>query len=305
MKKILSLLLLSGLLFTTAFAQEEEQPEPQTKKTKYTKNTFRATRIINMQNVEMGDQGYLQFMISHHFGNLWYKDGGAENLAQLLGLNSGVANTYLSFDYTPVNRVNIGIAFTGNAIIEGYTKIKLLRQQTGARNIPVTVVWHSLAQVNAQKNFDDDGLAWNRFAYLHQLLIARKITPEFSLQLSPTLVHYNMVPYGYNNSNNIFSLGIGGRYSITDKKAVTLEYSRQFNMYKEIIDKSGNIHDYQPDLLAVGMEFFTGGHVFQFYIGSTNLASNVEQLSRNPNKISKGQFAFGFHMNRSFFIGKE
>ena len=123
--------------------------------------------------------------------------------------------------------------------------------------------------------------------------------------MMPTLVHYNVIPYGLHNHNNIYSIGIGARYALNEKKALTFEYSRQLNMYEKVIDKSGTIIDYEPDLLALGMEFSTGGHNFQFYIGSTSSATNIEQLSRNTNRIFHGELALGFSLNRSFFLGKK
>jgi hypothetical protein len=305
MKKIFSLIILGCGLFISAAAQDKEaneKPQP-----KFAKNTFRSTRIINMQSVEMQPKGYLQFMISHHFGNLWNDDGGLQNFAQLLGLNSGIAHTYLAFDYTPIENLNIGIAATGNALWEGWTKIRLLRQQTGSKNIPVTVVWHSLFNVDASNRPVDNEFMWNRFSYLHQVLVARKFSNKFSLQFMPSLVHYNTVAYGVNNSssNNIFSLGIGGKYAVSSKKNLTFEYSRQINMYKNVLDKSGNIVNYEPNLLSIGYEIFTGGHTFQFYIGNTVSAVNIEQLSRNTQGLQLGQWALGFHLNRSFTFKKE
>lgn len=309
MKKTLFLLLFGCGLLMSSVAQDslqtkEETTQPVAKKAKFVKGTFRSTRIINMQSVEMGGKGYLQFMISHHFGSLWNEDGGAENFAQLFGLNSGVAHTYLAFDYSPLNQLNIGVAATGNATFEGWLKIKLLRQQTGKKEIPVTVVWYSLANVNAANNVPDANEAWNRFSFIHQVLIARKFSPKLSMQLMPTMVHYNVIPYGINNENNVFSIGLGGRYALSDKKALTWEYSRQLNMHENIMDKSGNINNYEPNLLALGIEFFTGGHVFQFYIGNTTSASNIEQLSKNKNSFNIRQFAIGFQLNRSFYVGK-
>jgi hypothetical protein len=114
-----------------------------------------------------------------------------------------------------------------------------------------------------------------------------------------------MVPYGINNSNNIFSLGIDGKYQIKDNKALTFEYARQFNMFENVIDRNGNITNYAPDLLAIGIEFNTGGHIFQFYVGNTTSASNIEQLTKNTNFIKDGKFAFGFRLNRSFFLGSK
>lgn len=312
MKKIFSLLIFSLSLFINSMAQEvvPEKAEAPVKKTKFTKATFQSTSIINMQNVEMLAKGNLQFMVAHHFGVIWNKDADAgQNLAQILGLNSGIAHTYLSFDYTLNKFTNIGVALTGNSRFEGWVKFKLLRQQTGAKNIPVSIAWVSFANADALQNPSDtvkaNKLAWNKFSYMHQLLIARKFSPRFSLQLMPTFIHYNIVPYGKRNRNNIFSMGLGAKYQLTTNKALTFEYARQFNMYKDVLDRNGNITSYSPDLLSVGLEFNTGGHVFQFYVGNTTSAYNIEQLTKNTNFIKDGKFALGFRLNRAFFIGQK
>jgi hypothetical protein len=57
--------------------------------------TFKSTRIVNLQSVEMTGKGNLQFMISHRFGYLWKEGKGWTNVAQLFGMNSGFANTYI------------------------------------------------------------------------------------------------------------------------------------------------------------------------------------------------------------------
>lgn len=311
MKKIFSLLIPGLFLLVNLNAQDVQQDQVKkevvTKKKKFTKNTFQSSSIINMQDIEMTPKGNLQFMIAHHFGTIWNSDLPAgQNLAQVFGLNSGIAHTYLSVDYSPCNYANIGIAMTGSEVFEGYIKVKLLRQQTGAKNIPVSVDWFSLVDANAQQSSDTlNRLGWNKFSFLHQILIARKFSNKFSLQIMPTLIHYNIVPYGIESTNNIFALGIGAKYQISDNKALTFEYSRQFNMYENVMTKTGAVLNYQPDLLALGLEFNTGGHVFQFYIGNTTAASMIEQLSRNTNSISHGDFALGFRLNRSFFVGKK
>jgi len=305
MKKILSLLVFGLGLTISAIAQDAAPAEKTAAKPKYTKNTFSGTKIINFQSTEMVGKGYLQFMISHHFGNLWNKDASTgQNFAQMLGLNSGIAHTYLSFDFTPTKFLNVGLAATGSARFEGWAKFKILRQQTGVKNIPVSVAWVSLFNVDANTKAPDE-LTWNKFSYLHQLLIAHKFSEKFSLQLSPTVVHYNEVPYGKNNTNNIFSMGIAGKYKMTPKRNLTFEYSRQFNMYENVLDKNGNVLNYQPDLLSLGLEFNTSGHVFQFYLGTTTAASTIEQLTRNTNSLKKMQFALGFTLNRALSLAKQ
>jgi Membrane bound beta barrel domain (DUF5777) len=306
MKNILFCLLMASCF--VAAAQDSTAPAPLTKKAKFAKNTFQSTVLINMQTTEMQPKGTMQFMVAHHFGVLWNKDASAgSNFAQVLGLNSGIAHTYLSLDYSLTNFANVGIGLTGNSTFEGWAKFRILRQQTGVHNYPVSVDWFSLANVNAQENPTDtvkaNKLGWNKFTFIHQLIVARKFSKKFSLQLTGSYIHYNIVPYGINNSNDVFAVGMGGKYQLGDNKALTFEYSRQLNMHEHVIDKAGNINDYAPDLAAIGIEFNTGGHVFQFYVGNTTSAVNIEQLSRNTNFIKDGKFAMGFRLNRGFFIG--
>jgi len=306
MKKIILFLIfcLGFLGFTIAQdaapVAEKEAPKP-----KFARATFNSTKLINMQTTEIVSPGSLQFMISHHFSNIWDKEGGAkQSLSQFFGLNSGVAHTYLSFDYSPTAYMNLGIAAAGSGRYEGWAKFKLLRQQTGAKNIPVSVAFYSVANVNTVKDPDID-FAENRFAFANQLLIARKITPKLSLELIPTWLHFNTVPYGINNSNEVFSLGIGGKYKVKSKMNLTFEYTRQLNMFENIISKSGTILNYNPDLLSAGIEINTGGHQFQFYIGNTTDASIIDMLARNNNRIKNGNIAFGFTINRSMNLKKE
>ena len=309
MKKILSLLVFTSAFFLTSFGQDSLADATVVKPKKKVKSTFNSSHIINMHSVEIVPKGNLQFIIAHHFGVIWNKEQDAgQNLAQVFGFNSGIAHTYLSFDYSPANFANVGFALTGNSMFEGWAKFKILKQ-AGKQNSPVSIGWISLVNIDAQSNpvdtIEANKLGWNKFTYMHQLMIARKFSKSFSLQIMPTYIHYNIVPYGMENSNDIFSLGMGAKYQLSPNKALTFEYSHQFNMYENVITKTGNIVNYEPDLLSLGLEFNTGGHVFQFFVGNTTAATNIEQLTRNTNFIKDGKFALGFRLNRSFYLGKK
>jgi hypothetical protein len=274
-------------------------------KQEITTATFKSTRIINQSSVEITGTGNLEFMITHHFGKAWVKDmSTGQNLANFFGVNSGLANTYLSFDYSPIRWMNLGVALAGKGHYEGMTKFKLLRQQTGLKNIPVSVAWVSNVNWDANNSTAAEykSSTWNRFSFLHQLLVARKFSEDFSLQLSPSLIHYNVVGYGPKSSNNIYSIGVGGRYKLAAKKAITFEYSRQMNMYKDVLTSSGTFFDYVPDVISIGYDMDTGGHIFQFFITNSSFASNIQQLTVNP-KADKGIY-LGFNLNRSYAIKK-
>lgn len=300
------MLLVFGIGFwATAIAQETNEPATkEAPKQKFARATFNSTRIINMQNTEIVSKGALQFMISHHFSNIWTKDAGSQNLAELFGLNSGVAHTYLSFDYSPTTWLNLGLAAAGSSKYEGFAKFRILRQQTGLKNIPVSVSFYTMCNVNTAKD-PSISLTWNKFSFMNQLLIARKFSDKFSLQLMPTWIHFNIVPYGLNTSNEVFSIGIGGKYKLKPKLNLTFEYCRQLNMYDNLVSKSGSILNYHPDLIAAGLEINTGGHLFQFYIGSTTDGSAIDQLARNSSSLKDGNLALGFTLNRSLSLKKQ
>jgi len=310
MKRVFLFSLFSLLIAGSTFGQDElldelKKEDSVTVKQNIATATFKSTRIINMHSVEMTGVGNLQFMIIHHFGEIWSKQEGWSNLARLLGMNGTYAGTYLSFDYSPTRWMNLGVGFAGNSALEGTAKFKLLRQQSGEHNYPLSIVWVSTANFNASESAESpNDFYWNRFSYLHQLLVARKFSEKFSFQFTPSMVHRNIVAYGYDNAHNIFSLGLGGRYKITAKQAVTFEYSRQLNMYENTIDKTGEVVSYSPNLISLGYDWDTGGHIFQFFFTNSSFASNIPQLSANPIKDSFGQWSIGFNLNRSYSIKK-
>ena len=305
MKKNLLLLVACLSCWFVAMAQEDSLAvEKEVPKRKYARETFTSTKIINLQSTEIINQQSLQFMVSHHFSYLWNKDQSTEdNLAQFFGLNSGVAQTYVSVDYTPVAFMNLGVALAGQSRYEGWAKFRVVRQQKGEKNIPVSVTTYSMANVDFAQD-KGTGSKWDKWSFLHQLLISRKFSDKFSFQLVPSLIYLNKVPYGVNNSNFVYSLGGAGKWQMTSTLNLTLEYTRQLNMYENIISESGNIQNYSPDLLSIGLEINTGGHLFQFYVGNTIHSSSIDQLARNTGYIKDGNFAFGFTINRSLELKK-
>jgi hypothetical protein len=308
MKRIL-LISLVGLFLSGSLSAQDDlladlvKEDSSTVKQNITIATFKSTRVINMHSVEMTGEGNLQFMIIHHFGAIWDNSEGGANFARLLGMNSGFANTYMSFDYTPVRWLNLGLAWSGNTSMEGTAKFKWMRQQSGQKNYPLSIASVHVARVDASQKLETpNDLYWNRMSFVNQLLIARKFSESISAQLIPSWVHYNIVPYGNQDLHDIFSVGIGGRVKLSAKKALTFEYSRQLNGYENVIDKTGEIVSYSPNLFSLGYDWDTGGHIFQFFLTNSSYASNIQQLSVNTVKDNLGQWSLGFNLNRSYAI---
>lgn len=257
--------------------------------TKYVTGTFKGTHIINLHSVETPAQGVLLFMIMHRFGKI--NDGGYE----FFGLDN--ATMRMGFDYGITNRLTVGIGrSTFEKTYDGYLKLKLLKQ-TESGKIPLSVTALGALAHNTLKYADKDYLdAKYRTSYTLQLLLARKLTRNLSLQLAPTWLHYNLVP-ALADKNDVFALGIGGRMKITRRASINLEYNylpdNQVNSFKVY------------NSFSAGFDIETGGHVFQVHV--TNSQGMVEPLyiGRTTGSWGKGDIYFGFNISRSFNIAKK
>lgn len=274
------------LLCTSARAQDEllsllEETEPE--ETTLTPATFKGSRLINGHTVMTRRKGSLEFLIAHRFGRL---NSGAY---ELFGLDN--ANVRFGLDYGLTDRLTVG--FGRNSFEKTYdvfAKFALLRQQSGATSVPVSVTGFISGAVNTLRPIDPDTEVpfSERMAYTYQLLVARKISPNLSVQLMPTLVHFNIVPE--NLSNDLTALGVGGRLLLTKRLSVNAEYYYRFQ------DRETD----NFDALAIGIDLETGGHVFQLQF--TNSRSMVEKgfIRETTGDFFGGDIHFGFNITRTF-----
>lgn len=134
----------------------------------------------------------------------------------------------------------------------------------------------------------------SRVSYAYQVLLARKFNKNLSLQLTPTLVHHNLVDTPEEN-NDIFALGFSGRYKITRRMAITLEYFYQFN-------NNTTNENYNP--LGIGIELETGGHVFQMVFSNSQGMIEKSFITETTGNFFDGDIHFGFNITRAFYLKK-
>ena len=125
--------------------------------------------------------------------------------------------------------------------VNGFLKYALIQQHSGADSKPVSLVLFSSMEARTDDYEDPTKTNYtsSRFSYVYQALVARKFNDKFSLQLTPTLVHKNMVKETI-DPNDIFALGIGGRAKITKRLSFNGEYYYQFNPTKVNGEKTSN-----------------------------------------------------------------
>ena len=134
----------------------------------------------------------------------------------------------------------------------------------------------------------------SRLSYVAQLLVARKFSNSLSLQLTPTYIHKNLVPLR-TDQNNIFYVGLGGRYKITQRTSVNAEY---FYLLP------GTTADNYQNCLSVGVDIETGGHVFQFRLTNAQPMFERAFITETTGKWTDKGIFLGFTINRVFTVKK-
>jgi Membrane bound beta barrel domain (DUF5777) len=276
-------------LGTTATSQEEDLlsllGEEET--VNYVTASFKANRVVNLHSLENTAGGELDIKISHRFG---FISGG---LYELFGLDQ--ASIRIGADYGVTNRLMIGLGRSSyEKTYDGFMKFKLLRQSTGKKNTPITMAFLSTAAIKTLKPSDPERENYlsNNMYYTFHLIMGRKFSEGFSLELVPSLVHRNLVAT-VEEENDVFALGIGGRIKLSKRIALNGEYIYVF---------PGQLAEGYHNSLSIGFDIETGGHVFQLHF--TNSTSMIEKgyIAETVGDWGSGDVHFGFNISRTFNI---
>ncbi len=287
MRKKIAILL---LVATTAFSQNLEDildEIPQEPRAVF--GTFKSAYILNTRSIESIHKGELEFRVHHRFGAV---NGG---MYEFFGLDESSSLIALSYGITDFFSVEVGRA-TIDKCWKGNIKISLLKQKSGGnKNIPVSLSYsvetaYKNKKLHKSNPYDE---VKNRLFYTHQLLIARKFNKNLSIQITPTLVHRNLVE-GYND-NDLYAIGAGGRYKLTNWVTVIGEYNYLVNRDKLAGENT-------CDSWALGINIDTGGHIFQLMLSNSAYILPHQYLARSMNNIKDGSVHLGFNIMRQFSL---
>lgn len=249
---------------------------------------FHAPRQINLMTVEPLEEKTLHFAIMHTFGPL---NGGIRNL---YGLDNG-ANIQFSFEYAFDDRFSLGASRSGrDKFYNLYGRYHLLRQKKSG-SVPFSLSMMGAAGVNttdyAFLQEEAPGFS-ERSSFAFQLMLARKFSDKISLQVSPSLAYFNAPNTAFlieGDQQLYLALGFSGKYKITGKSSLTLQWIPNLNS-----DLRNNV--------GIGIDIEAGGHVFQMYF-VTSLALNEQYLLAGGNGVPGEEFRIGFNVNRIFATG--
>lgn len=246
------------------------------------------TDVVNVKNT-------LEAVINHRMGLV---DEGENDL---LGIY-GQANIRIGLTFTPHERVQVGF---GTEKVNKYQdfnwKVAVLRQ-TRSDKIPVNISYYGNFVIDARKK-ENFALDQHRYSYFHQLIISRRFNPNLSLQLAPSISHFNVVPVGM--ENDVIALSLGGRYKIgTSQTAILFDYSQPFTDFTEDPDNLNpvaGLDAINPKAgFSIGVEFRTSSHAFQIYASNLKGIVSQDNYFYNTNDFFDGDILFGFTITRLY-----
>ena len=284
--KTLSLILILISLAVYAKAQSllDEINAAQEPMQELAEATFKGSRIINGHSVITRKKSDFEFLIAHRFGRL--NSGPYE----FFGIDN--ANVRFGFEYGLSDRITLGIGRNSfEKTYDSFYKIALIRQQTGKKNIPLSITLFSSVAWKSLKDPETGKLPTftRTLSYVHQLLIARKMSKRFSWQLTPSIVHFNYVEEP--QENILPAVGFGGRFKITDRVSINAEYFYRI----ATTEPEGTF-----DPVALGIDIETGGHVFQLQLSNSRSMIEKGFIRETTGDPLNGDIHFGFNVTRVF-----
>jgi len=294
LKRIIYSLFIISLLPLLSLAQDDIDSllnAQKLNKKEFVFATFKATRIINGQSVEKIPFGTLEFRVAHRFGSI--KDG----IYELFGMDQ--ASQRIGFEFGTTKFMSVGFGrSTIQKNYDGFTKISITRQSKGNNSFPLSIVYFGNIVISASKwpVPDRNNLFSSRLSYCNQILIASKLNELISIQLSPTIIHKNLVPTQLDR-NTIPALGIAGRFKISNRISFTSEYYYTFP-----VENMSESEKNMKNSFGVGFDIDTGGHIFQLHF--TNAIQMIEKgfITESTDDFFNAQIHFGFNINRQFTV---
>jgi hypothetical protein len=281
---------LSTLQVTAQDDLLESLNNEQSKKKSLTIASFKGTRLINSPTLEVVGRRALDFRIAHRFGPF---NSGYQNFWGI----DGPATIKLSFEYSFDGRFMFGIGrSSAQKLYDGFLKYRLLRQTT-KNEMPISVTLYASANINGQKQ---ESLPYyhnftGRMSYAYQIIIGRKFNEHLTLQVSPTIIHYNLVEKSTDKNTTMAVIG-AGRLKFTRSMALTFEYGMRLK---------GMTNDFSSyfNTASLGIDIETGGHIFQMFVTNSTGMNEVQYIPYTNTSWKDGGIRLGFNVSRVFAIG--
>ena len=270
------------ICFQSTYAQDLlSMLESDDKEVQITTSIFKDNRIVNAQSSKQTSKGEFKFLIQHRFGTLnsgFYNLWGIDFSNVRFGLDYGVSERLVfslgrsSYSKQFDASVKLNIMRQSNYfpfVLSAYSSVFLIHPSESERN---------------ETNFD----LLNKISFSNQLIFARKFSSNFSFVILPTHIHLNSFESA--TSADPLFIGVGGRYKVTKKVSVNSEYFYAL----------GTMTESHQNMLSVGVDIETGGHVFSLHLSNSRGMNEHAFLTQTTGQWLDGDIYFGFNISRVF-----
>lgn len=252
---------------------------------------FESSSIIDNQTNVLFNKNTLEVMMQHRFGLIDEEN----SLAGIYGANT---NIRIALSYSILDWLSVGYGIAKkNRMSDFNVKAGILRQ-TRSGHMPISLTYYGNVGIDGRSGSANDNVFYakqNRYSYFHQLIVAKRFNSKLSLQIAPSLAHYNAVKYGYDNDR--ISIAFGGRYKISPQTSIIFDYSQPITSIEDDPDTGLS---YNNPGISLGVEFSTSAHAFQLFI--TNYNGIVPQMNamKNTNDFFDKGMLIGFNITRKY-----
>jgi len=296
LKIITFVLLANSMLFivsgATAQDEEKSKPKPQRK-------AFESAVLLENQTDVINASKTLEWNIQHRFGTV--RNGSSD----LYGVFAP-SNIRLGFTYSIIDRLSIGFGLSKVIVTNPYVDLnikgKILQQgRDGGSPINLTFYGNMVIDTRSEDKF---ATQLHRYSYFSELILSRRLSKKFSLQLAPQWSHFNAVDTLY--KNDVFGLHIGARFKVSSQGSIIFDWTEPFtehpiNSADEPLQKDAG--PYRN--VSFGYEVATSAHAFQFFFSvygdilpQYNLTYNTNEFIKDVDGDNKLSFRVGFNMTR-------
>ncbi|MCP4457502.1 MAG: hypothetical protein GY816_05665 [Cytophagales bacterium] len=285
MKNLIYILAFSIVTFNgyTVYAQEEEAPEED----QVVRPMFESAYLMNNQSVLVYPEKTLEMIMQHRFGTM---ENGLDDFFGLYG----TTNIRLGVNYVPFKNLSVGYGITKNKMHHDFNIKYAIVQQTRSGSMPVSLTYYGNTAIDGREEEDITYYAnsTDRISFYSELIIARKVSSKFAIQLSPSYSHFNAAPAKEEDgeiiaekNNDHLAVAVNGKYKVSSQGSITIGVNQPITVHY-----SGNPN---PNI-AFGYEVSTSSHAFQVFFG--NYKGIVPQVNNYENDNT--EFVIGFNITR-------
>jgi hypothetical protein len=284
MKNLRILILAFFILPLITFSQKDKD----TIKEKLERPAYESSFIIDNPTNVLFNKNALEVTMQHRFGII---NTDKNDLAGFWG----ASNIRIGLSYAIHERLTLGFGTTKDKRLQDFSWKAALLRQTRSSKVPVSVSYYGNFTIDMRlaKNFIAEQ---HRYSYFNQVVIARRFSPNISLQIAPSISHFNFVKTGMQNDR--IAVAVGGRVKISPQTSILFDYSQPITQFDADPDFP-NVDLNLPGI-SLGVEFATSAHAFQIFI--TNLDGIVPQQNymHNTNDFFNGDVLIGFNITRLY-----